>query len=77
MVKLIYRKDFTAEKWAAKHNLQIITLPCLNCNEPLTANIPFETKFAIGFISETHDCGPEYDLEYLVPKDKADRYETC
>lgn len=49
-------------KWAKRYSLKEKSSKCRNCGKLLTANVPFATGDWRGFVSESHECGKEYDL---------------
>lgn len=50
-------------EWCKKHDLKVFTAPCMDCEKPLIANIPFAAKNRRGLRADVCDCG-NYDVPF-------------
>lgn len=57
------------------HRIDPIRDFCPKCQAERVANIPTAVTGWVGFMSEEHQCGPEYILRLWVPTNKKKRDE--
>lgn len=61
------------ETWAARYSLEIEAIPCGSCSRLLTPSVPFATGAWRGLMSQTHECGPSYDVAVAAAFDENGR----
>lgn len=56
----------TAESWAEKYGLKIVSGKCSSCGIDLVSNIPFAHGDWRGLRSEPHSCGEIFTLSTAI-----------